>query len=350
MQSRRNARTHRLTRRAFVGTAAAFAASIALCLPGCGKDNGESVSVDTSDFSDQSAKLFLFDTTISLSAYCSEEAMQAAVERCNFFESKFSRTIEGSDVWNINHACGAAVDVEPETAECIAKALEYSKVSDGLFDITIGAVSSLWDFVEGVKPDDSEIQAALPHVNYECVGVEGNTVQLADPDAMIDLGGIAKGYIADDLVKLFKEHACESATINLGGNAVVLGTKPDGSLWKVGVQDPNAARNAAVLGYLECSDKSVVTSGLYERHFTKDGTDYYHILDPKTGYPAKTDLIATSVISDASVDGDAYATMLFLMGHDAALQFLNETEGIEGLVVDAQDNVTLSDNSGFVLT
>lgn len=292
--------------------------------------------------------LFAFDTEIELSAYCDDETLASLSERCEYFENILSRTIDGSDVDKVNKAGGQPVQVNEETADVISKALEYSKVSDGLFDITIGAVSSLWDFVEGVKPDDADIKKAIEHVDWHCVQVDGDTITLTDPEAKIDLGGIAKGYIADDLKRMLAEAGVESGLINLGGNVVVHGSKPDGSPWKVGVQDPNGQRDD-VIASIEVSDASVVTSGLYERQFTKDGVTYYHILDPKTGYPVKTDLLSSSIVSESSTDGDAYATILFLMGHDKAIQLLNETEGLEGLVVDDDDKVTTSKNAKFKL-
>ena len=292
--------------------------------------------------------LFVFDTVVSLKAYCSQELMDQAAERCEYFEQHFSRTVEGSDVWNINHAAGAPVEVAQETAELISKSLEYCKKSDGLLDITIGAVSTLWDFVEGVKPEDSAIKAALPHIDYTGVKVEGTTVTLADPEAKIDLGGTAKGYIADDLKRLFTEGGCSSGIINLGGNALVFGGKPDGSEWTVGIQDPNGAAEE-VIASIKGTDLSAVTSGLYERQFVQDGVTYYHILDPKTGYPVETDLVSTSVVSEQSLDGDAYATIMFLKGRSAALELLEGTEGLEGLVVGSDGSIETTSGANFTL-
>ena len=296
----------------------------------------------------QEATLFVFDTVVTMKCSCSPELMSQAIERCQYFEQRFSRTIEGSDVWNINHAAGSAVQVAPETADIISKALRYCEQSGGLFDITIGAVTSLWDFKEGVKPDDAAIQEAVRHIGYQGVHVEGSTVRLDDPQAMIDLGGVAKGYIADDLAQLLRDGGCESGALNLGGNAYVIGAKLDGSKWNVGVQDPNGA-NQQVIAKIACADASVVTSGLYEREFTKDGVLYYHILDPKTGYPVETDLVSSSVFSESSLDGDAYATWMFLLGHDKALELLESTEGLEGLVIDSDGTIAMTKGAEFQL-
>lgn len=175
--------------------------------------------------------------------------MRSVEERCAYFEGKLSRAIEGSDVWNINHAAGAPVEVAPETADVIARSLAYSRASGGLFDVTIGAVSSLWDFVAGVKPADEAIEQAISHVGYENVSVEGTLVTLADPEARLDLGGIAKGYIADDVVRMLREGGCTQASLSLGGNVYVMGKSFDGDEWNVGVQDPNGERDEVVALY-----------------------------------------------------------------------------------------------------
>lgn len=324
-------------------------------LAGCSAgQNGEGDGATADDGADsaayevQSLTLFLFDTVIQISALCAPELMDRLSERCQFFEDRFSRTKEGSDIWNINQAHGAPVEVSEETARCIEASLAYSEASDGLFDISIGAVSSLWDFVEGIKPDDDAIKEAVKHVDYRTISVDGTTVTLADPDAMLDLGGIAKGFITDDLVSMLREAGCKSAMLSLGGNVYMLGESFRGDDWNVGVQDPNGTAND-VIASIPARDKSLVTSGLYERSFTIDDVLYYHILDPRTGYPAKTDLANASIVSDSSTDGDAYSTTLFLMGHDKAMDLLNSDERFSGLLIDMNDTATASNGSGFTL-
>lgn len=343
------------TRRNFVrmACAAAFALAAPAALSACTKSDGEArgessatASVNSETFEVQSRTLFVFDTVVQLSAQCAPETMDALVQRCTYFENKFSRTVEGSDIWNINHAAGAPVEVCEETAQVIRTSLEYSKASNGLFDITIGTVSSLWDFVEGVKPDDEAIAEALPHIGYDVVSVDGTTVTLSDPQTMLDLGGIAKGFITDDLVGMLRDAGCENASLSLGGNVYVMGESYDGDAWNVGVQDPNGAADDVIASIPAC-DASLVTSGLYERSFEKDGILYYHILDPKTGYPVKTDLESASIKSESSTDGDAYSTILFLLGHDGALDLVNGDDRFEALLVDDFGAVTKSQGSEF---
>ena len=345
-----------MTRRGFCALSLVAAASLFGCVQGESPQAGSSsaagedaTAADSAAGSQvQSRTIFVFDTVVQLSALCSPELMQKLVDRCNYFEGKLSRTVEGSDVWNINHAAGAPVEVAPETAEVISAALGYAEASDGLFDITIGAVSSLWDFTEGVKPSDEEIAAALPHIGWKNVSVDGCTVTLADPLAALDLGGIAKGYITDDLVRMLSEGGCSQASLSLGGNVYVLGKSFDGDEWNVGVQDPNGSAND-VIASIAAEDASLVTSGLYERSFTQDGVLYYHILDPKTGYPVKTDLASASIKSARSIDGDAYSTILFLMGHDRALDLVNADDRFEAVLVDDDDVATMSSGSAFQL-
>jgi thiamine biosynthesis lipoprotein len=169
-----------------------------------------------------------------------------------------------------------------------------------------------------------------------------------DLDEALLRQGIAKGYIADDLCRMLVESGCTSGVVNLGGNVKTVGTKPDGSEWHVGIQDPNDVTGAVVAAVFS-QDTSVVTSGLYERQFEKDGERYWHILDPKTGYPVQTDLVSATIISAASIDGDGYTKPLFMMGHDEALAWINNKDGIEGLVVDANGVITQSDACGAEL-
>lgn len=289
-----------------------------------------------------STTFFAFDTVIDIRAACTQESLDALAERCAYFESKFSRTIETSDVGRVNSAGGKPVQVASETADIISLALGYCAESEGLFDITIGAASTLWDFKLGIVPDAAELAEAVKHIDYRAVQLDGDVVTLADPKAKLDLGGIAKGYIADDLCRMLQEAGCQRAVVNLGGNVKTIGSKSDAAPWRVGVQDPNN-ENAAVVAAVDSRGSSVVTSGLYERQFTKDGTRYWHILDPKTGYPVKTDLVSATIMSDASIDGDGYTKPLFMMGCDKALAWINAKAGVEGLVVGSDGAITQSD-------
>lgn len=330
-----------LSRRGFVQALAAAPLALAGC---AGRSGGASAPDEQLQQS-----FFCFDTACAVGGVMGQELLDACVARCEGFEQTLSRTIETSDIGRINAAGGAPVEVEPETAELISKALDYCRASDGLFDITIGAVSELWDFHEGVVPAPEEIEAALPHVGYQNVQVSGTTVTLADPEARLDLGGIAKGYVSDVLLDELAAEGVQSAYVNLGGNVKVLGAKPDGSAWRIGVRDPNDPDEGSPIARVSLEGGSVVTSGLYERQFEQDGKRYWHILDPRTGYPVETDIISATIVSERSIDGDGYTKPLFMMDADEARAWLASHSELQVLLVDAQGDMTMWPEDSFEL-
>ena len=342
-----------LTRRNFISlaTLSLFGTGLLSVLGGCSTAvAGAAGPVGTSAVEqkgDAPTKLdaFLFDTLVSIEAHCPARVLDQAEKRLVYFENIFSKTVAGSDVDLINNAAGEPVEVHPETAELIASALRYSEESNGLFDITIGGVSGLWDFKQGIVPEQSALDKALAHVDYRAVELDGTAVRVCDPLARIDLGGIAKGYIADDIARLLRENGCESALINLGGNTYALGTKPDGSPWHVGLQDPHAARGTA-FSTAPVTDKSVVASGINERSFVQDGRTYHHLLDPATGMPADNGLASVTIVSASSLDGDACTTIAFLLGLEAGMDFIESREGLEALFIDS--NGAAHSSSGMV--
>ncbi|MDM8246302.1 FAD:protein FMN transferase [Collinsella tanakaei] len=309
-----------LSRRALVrGACAALAAAGAGVLCGCnGPDLADRLSGKDAGTEPASGSTFAFDTYCTFTVYGDDAALARLSAACTRYDELFNLYDEASDIARINAAGGARVDVDPATAELIARALEYCEQADGLFDITIGAVSTLWDFEEGVRPADDAIAAALPHVDWRGVHVDtdASTVWLDDPEAKLDLGGIAKGYVADRLVELLRdETGATAAMISLGGNIALFGTKPDGSTWDIGVRDPNDPGGSTVVGRAHLAEPlSLVTSGLYERTFELDGVTYWHILDPRTGMPVATDVDAVTVACPSSTMADALSTTLFVAG------------------------------------
>ncbi len=291
-----------------------------------------------------------FDTVITISARCDDGLLARMEPRCARYEQLLSRTIPTSDVSRINDAHGKPVVVDGDTASLIATSLVYCAQSEGRFDITMGAVTPLWDFKGHVRPEAAALDVALMHVDYRKVHVEGDVVTLEDPEARIDLGGIAKGWIADGLAAQLRAGGCESALINLGGNVMTVGGKPDGSPWNVGIQDPADPAAHTVMGLIGVRDMSVVTSGLYERNFTAiDGTVYHHILDRTTGMPVVTDLLGATIVSSASIDGDGFSTTLFLLGVVGALEFVEAHESIEAVLIDDKRNVITSSGMGVTI-
>ena len=270
-----------------------------------------------------------FDTVIDIRVYGdqAEKLLKGCFSICEDMENTLSAQKESSELYKLNHRNSDSVEVSDDLAECIRRGLQYGEISDGAFDITIYPVKELWDF-EGdtgdpVIPDAAEIRKALKLVDYRKVHIDGNTVTFDSPDTQIDLGGIAKGYISLKLKNYLKENDCTSALINLGGNVSVLGEKPDGSPFVVGIQKPFADRGT-VLTAINAADDSVISSGVYERYFRKNGKLYHHIIDPKTGYPADTGLNQATIIGTDDVLGDALSTICILLGQDSAEQLIRE--------------------------
>lgn len=293
---------------------------------------------------------FFLDTVVSMTLYGTKE--EAPLNECflllETYESLLSRTKEGSDVWKINHSNGSPVAVSNETAQLIQTALDYSVRSDGAFDITIAPLLDLWNFKpeqhEGTVPDADQIQEALSHVDYKNVQLDGTTVTLLDPQASIDLGGIAKGYIADRLRDYLVSEGCDSALINLGGNILTVGAKPDGSAFRVGIRKPFSESDKQ-LETVACKDRSVVTSGTYERYFEQDGKRYHHILNPTDGYPVENGLASVTILSPTSTDADALSTACFVLGPEKGLELIETLDGIEALFV--TDELEEIASSGF---
>lgn len=279
--------------------------------------------------------LFVFNTDVHLHAYAPDGAdpadpavaaeldgaLAACRDRCLYFERRLSRTRPDSDISRAHAASPDPVPVAPETADLTRRALGYCAASGGRFDITMGTVTSLWDFHAGTVPSRRDIARALPHVGFRHIAVgegEGGAPTLAidDPRTVLDLGGIAKGYVADRLVELLRDRTdATAAMISLGGNIALYGTKPDGSPWDIGVRDPNDPGGSSIVGTAHVEGgMSLVTSGLYERTFELDGVTYWHILDPRTGMPVATDTESVTVACPSSTAADALSTTLFVAG------------------------------------
>ena len=290
------------------------------------------------------------ETRLMLDTYCAitiyeprdRDILTKALDLCADYEMLLSISVEGSDVWRINHAGGAPVTVAPQTAEIIREGLVYGELSGGMFDITIGRLSTLWDFTgQSGVPDASDIAFARDTVDYRQVIIDGDTVRLENPEAWIDLGGIAKGYIADKVAELLIESGVMAAVVDLGGNIVVVGQKPDGSRWNVGVTKPFSDRND-LIGVVETEAASVVSSGVYERQFEQNGVVYHHILDPNTGMPVDSDVVGATVVSESSMEGDALSTTILLHGSESVEALFDEVPGFIGTVLALADGEVIS--------
>ena len=283
----------------------------------------------------------LSETRLLLDTYCtitiygnvSSGILDEAFLLCEELEALFSITIEGSDVWRINNSGGLPVTVDPRTVELIRSGLVFGELSDGMFDITIGRLSRLWDFGgEKNVPSEQELEAARETVDYRQVTIDGNTVQLKNPEAWIDLGAIAKGYIAHEIKNFLAARDVTGALIDIGRDVVAMGSRQDGNPWRIALQKPFGGYGEW-LGVIEIEQASVLGSGTYERQFEKDGILYHHILDPNTGKPVVTDIISATVITETAVLGEGLSTIAVLLGSEKAQEVLTRVSGFIGAVI-----------------
>lgn len=318
---------------------AAFVTAAALLLSGCSglSEKRNLTYTDT-----------LYDTVISVQILdpAKEEVLKGCEKLCRKYDTMFSMTNEESDIYKINHAKGAAVEVSQDTITLIKKGIYYSEMTDGAFDITIGAVSQLWDFhAEDPKVPSSKARAsARSHVNYKNIILKDNTVMLTDPKAAIDVGAIAKGYIADRVKEYLEEEGVDHAIINLGGNVQTIGTKADGTDFNIAIQKPFAESGEAIAS-VKVHDQSVVTTGVYQRYFkTEDGTIYHHVLDPSTGAPCKNNLYSVTIITNSSLTADAMSTVCFLLGYKEGMKLVDQLNNVDAVFITDDGKIHYSAN------
>lgn len=272
--------------------------------------------------------------------------LDKAFDRLKDLENKVSINKEGTELDKVNEMSGKeAVVVGKDTFNIIKSGLNYGKISNGNFDITIGPIVKLWGIgSENARvPSEKEISEKKSLINYNDIVIddEKSSIFLKKPNMIIDLGGIAKGYAADEIKNLLIDNGVKSAMVNLGGNLYILGNKPNGNQWKIGIQDPNGGNNDTV-GNMLVNDKSIVTSGTYQRFLEVDGKLYHHILNPKTGYPYENDLLSVTILSNTSMDGDALSTSTFALGREKGLEFVNSLENIEAIFITKDKEIYLT--------
>jgi len=259
-----------------------------------------------------------------------EEIIDLAVNRVFEIEQMMSAFKENSDIGRINRNSGNGLtEVHQDTLKLLNRAAEFSKMSSGAFDVTIRPLVELWGIgkKQNFIPEKHEISKVKKLVNYNDILLDnaGSSAALKHPGQAVDLGGIAKGYAADEVRRILNENNIVNALINLGGNIVTMGTRPDGTPWQVGVQNP-LAPTGKYAGTLGLSDKTIVTSGSNERFFIKDGIRYHHIIDPRTGKPAQSSLLSVTAVCDCSMDADALTTALFILGIERGLELLEKLQ------------------------
>ena len=349
---------------------------------------------------------FAFNTTYTFTLYQggNQELLERCVSKCNQFEEIFSRTRKDSELYRINQmeqiylqlwqektgtnalcrkwdkitekkmsqekiarleenlreqmqeqnitdveiavtSNGAIrIPVSKQMSELLQKGLEYSRLSDGCFDFTIDPVSRLWDFSsgEGTVPEKAEIRENLSYIDYRKVQLVDGCIEFAMPGMGIDLGGIAKGYIADEMKEYLVAEGVTSGMINLGGNVLCIGQKSDKEPFHIGIQQPFADRNETIAA-INANDVSVVSSGIYERYIqTEEGKQYHHILNPKTGYSYNNHLIGVTIVSDKSVDGDGLSTVTFALGLEQGMELVDSLENVEAVFITEDEKLHYS--------
>lgn len=305
------------------------------------------IKLKCSEYTNQSeatTELFAMDTYITMTAYGrdTEMALTEAANRLTELEQLWSVTDPDSDIYAVNHSDGQPVSVSEETAALLSFTLQMAEETDGVLEPTIYPVLTAWGFTtdENRIPSDAEITELLKNVGYERIQLKNTTVQ-ANNHMMLDLGAVGKGYAGDLAAQVLKENGITSALLDLGGNIQAIGAKPDGSPWRLGLRDPFSD---GTLGVLEISNQAVVTSGAYERYFIgEDGIRYGHIIDPTTGHPAESGLASVTVIADEGRLCDALSTSLYVMGTERAIEYWQQHQNFEMLLITENGEIYLTD-------
>ena len=306
------------------------------------KDNGKESPAHSVSHNSATASVFAMDTYMTITAYGddAQAAVDESKEKIAELDALWNVNDERSDIFRINSR--SAAEVSGSTAELLRFAKEMYIDTDGALDITLYPVLREWGFTAGDHhvPDDDTLTSLLAQTGSEKISVSGNSVMIPD-GFMLDLGSVAKGMTGDIISGIMNEHGVSSALLDLGGNIQAVGKKPDGSDWKIGLKDPHGD---GLFGVLEVSDKAVVTSGGYERYFEQDGQIYWHILDSKTGKPAKNGLISATVVGSEGRLCDALSTALFVMGEEKAVSYWRGHDGFDMILITDDDRVLISED------
>lgn len=295
-----------------------------------------------------SSTYLFFDTVVTISIYDNlpdnKDILNDCFEICEKYEHLFDKTNPESDIAKINASSGTATNVNSDTIEIIEDSIEYAKLTNGSFDITISPLTDLWDIRnnKGYIPSDKDINNILKNVSYKNIIIENNYVRLANKNSSIDLGGIAKGYIADKIREYMLSKNITSAIIDLGGNILTIGNKCNNSDFNIGIKTP-FSETSQYIATISANNKSVVTSGIYERYFEKDGKIYHHILDSATGYPVENNLYSVTIICDKSEYADALSTGIFSLGLNKGKKLINSLDNVEAIFITNENKIILSD-------
>ena len=287
----------------------------------------------------------LYDTVTTIELYDGDKTLLKDTENlAESYQKMFDGNDVNSEIYKLNNAAGKKTTLSEDTLNLLSFATFSSELSDGAFDITVKPVMDLWNFsADNPKiPSDSEIKEKLQSVGNSNIVINGTSAVL-DNGAQVDVGGIAKGYIADRLVEYLRSRGCKNALINLGGNIYAMGKNKKGNDFTVGIQKPFAKTGEYSAKIIGLSDMSVVTSGNYIRYFKKDGKIYHHIIDPKTGCPADNNLNSVTVISKYSAAADVLSTACFVLGKEKGIELVNNTQDAEAVFITKDGKITVTD-------
>ncbi len=292
--------------------------------------------------------LMAMDTVMTLTAYGpgAQEALKQAEAKIRYLELLLSTEEPSSEIAKLN--AEGSWTLSKESAAVVIRSLEIYTLTDGLFDITIYPLMELWGFPSGelTIPSEEEIKALLPLIGTDQISFDAESGEIILGEGQkIDLGGIGKGYTSAKVIEVLKGNGVTSAIISLGGNVQCLGTKPDGSLWKVGIQDPEN-EDSGIAAVVQVKDKAVITSGGYRRFFEDEATGhvYCHIVDPFTGIPCESDLSSVTIVCEDAVLADGLSTALYLMGKEEAIIFWKEHADLfQCILIDDEGNLYVTE-------
>lgn len=313
---------------------------LTISLVGCSENEGQQPITRTELFMGTVIKATIYDNQ-------DEKVLDEIFNKVTEIENLVSINKENTELDKLNKSAGKEkVKLSDESFNIIKKGIEYSKLSEGGYDISIGPLVKLWSIglPEAKVPTEDEIKETIKYVDYNKIELNEVTkeVFLSEENMMLDLGSIAKGYVADEIVNILKEENVNQAIIDLGGNIYALGSKDKNQGWKIGVQDPFDNRGN-VVGTIEVSNKSVVTTGIYERYIEENNKKYHHILNPKNGYPYETEIGGVSIIANKSIDADALSTLVFTKGVEEGIKLVESLDNIDAVFVTKDKKLYLTD-------
>ena len=295
------------------------------------------------------SRLFAMDTVMELEVSGHEEVLAGAEEMIRDLEKELSVTDENSAIYALNNS-GSGM-LPSQALDILTRALGVCARTNGALDISIYPVLRAWGFTTGQYhvPTDEEIDELLSSVDYGRIEVSSDNPSAARvtiPTGMqIDLGSVTKGYTSTAVADYFRQQGVTSALINLGGNVQCIGRKPDGSKWKVAIKSPFEDSSSGIYGVMEAEDTAIITSGGYERYFEEDGETYWHILDPSTGYPAKSGLASVTVIGEDGLLCDGLSTALFVMGLEKASDLWRNSDDFEAVFITEEGDVYITEGA-----